>query len=230
TIEARSKNDIVKYRDIFLAIYLSDDKSTNDEIFRSLYKSIKGLIKNFIPTKNDGTDKSENVVSNSSNINFELVDWGIQNKKWFYWNSSDYEKFNEAKYREITSIYAIEKWDLLTCIKNAEVESFNKWFASLVQINREEFLQELNQINLINNPKINQLKLFRFSDSTFYSANETASKTDTSNPEDVPKTIVFHSTSTFSIKRELEILGFVSSDIDIEGAYPNLYKALGLKI
>lgn len=230
SIEALAKNEIEKYRDIFLAIYLSDDKPSNDDIFRNFYKSIKGLIANFIPTKNQDTDKHENVVSNNSKINFELSDWGIENKKWFYWNSTDFKKFNEVKYREINSIYKIEEWDLTTCIKNANAEFFNKWFALLSSVEQNNFLSLLELSDLRDVSKINHLKLFKFSDNEFYSANESVQKIADFSSEVKPKNLVFHSTSTFAIKNELEKLELMTSEIDIEKNYPKLFNALGLKL
>lgn len=229
-IETLAKNEIEKYRDIFLAIYLSDDKPANDDIFRNFYKSIKGLIGNFIPTTNQDTDKHENVVSNNSKINFELADWGIESKKWFYWNSTDNKKFNEAKYREINSIYTIEEWNLITCIKNADVELFNKWFASLSPELQNKFLSELESVDLKDVSTIIKLKLFKFSDNKFYSANETTTKIDEVDSEVKPKTLVFHSTLTFTVKSELEKLELLTSEVDIEKTYPNLFTALGLRL
>ena len=229
-IETLAKTEIEKYRNVFLAIYLSDDKPANDDIFRNFYKSIKGLIGNFIPITNQGTDKHENVVSNNSKINFELADWGITNKKWFYWNSTDYEKFNEKKYREINSIYNIEEWNLITCIKNADVELFNKWFASLSPELQSKFLNELESADLKDAKNIFQLKLFKFSDNKYYSANETASKIDEVDSEVKPKNLVFHSTRTFTIKSELEKLELLTSEVDIEKTYPNLFTALELRL
>lgn len=230
TIETIAENDISKYRDIFLAIYLSDDKPTNDHIFRSFYKSIKGLIKGHIPTKGNGFDKAENIVSNSSRIDFELADWGIKNKKWFYWNSTDYKKINEAKYREINSIYTITEWNLSTCINNAAIESFNNWFALLSADAQNNFLRELDSTDLKDVSKINQFKLFKFSDNKFYSANENTSRIEEADSKVKPKNLVFHSTKTFTVKTELEKLEQLTSEIDIEKNYPKLFTLLGLNL
>ncbi len=230
TIEKIVECDISKYRDIFLAIYLSDDKPSNDTILRKFYKSLKGLIKGHIPTKGDGFDKAENIVSNASNIDFELVDWGIEDKKWFYWNSTGHKKINEAKYREINSIYTITEWNLNTCINHAVVESFNNWFALLSADAQNNFLNELESSNLKDVSKISQLKLFKFSDNKFYSSSETEVKIKEEDSEVKLKTLVFHSTKSFAIKSELEKLGLVTSKIDIEKVYPKLFNALGLNL
>lgn len=229
-IEHLAKANISKYRNIFLAIYLSEDKISNDEIFRTLYRSIKLLVKKYIPTKDDDVDCAENVISNDSNIQFDLIDWGITNKKWFYWDTKTHAKHNESKYREKSGIYKIEKWDLNISLENCDVAAFNKWYSSLNEIEQKKFLTELDLIELASPTKLKQLKLFKFSDGAYYSANDTLASINTETATAILPKLIFHTPVTFPIKNSLEKLKFVTSNLDLQTNYPNLFELLKLHV
>ncbi|MBK8749060.1 MAG: hypothetical protein IPM04_14955 [Saprospiraceae bacterium] len=119
---------------------------------------------------------------------------------------------------------------LITCISKVDKVSFNNWFVRLSANSQSEFLAELEVSDLKAVSKLSLLKLFRFSDNEFYSANDDASKIDGADSEEKPQNLVFHSTTTFKIKSELEKLEHVTSEIDIEKTYPKLFQSLGLNL
>ncbi|MBK8843047.1 MAG: hypothetical protein KBD43_00280 [Saprospiraceae bacterium] len=221
-------NNIEKYRQIFLSIYLSKKPEQTPEHFSNLYQDLVSITKDFIPNDEDGVSSSIEIVAKNENVNisFKLSDWGIK-KKFFHWQG---EGNKNLLYITVLKEYKIEKWDLITCISNADEVSFNNWFVRLSANSQSEFLAELEVSDLKAVSKLSLLKLFRFSDNEFYSANDDASKIDGADSEEKPQNLVFHSTTTFKIKSELEKLEHVTSEIDIEKTYPKLFQSLGLNL
>lgn len=221
-------NNIEKYRQIFLSILLSNKPEQTHEHFSNLYQDLVSITKDFIPNDEDGVSSSTEIVAKNENVNisFKLSDWGIK-KKFFHWQG---EGNKNLLYITVLKKYKIEKWDLITCISNADEVSFNNWFVRLSANSQSEFLAELEVSDLKDVSKLCLLKLFKFSDNEFYSANDDVSKIDEVDSRVKPKNLVFHSTSTFTIKSELEKLEQLTSEIDIEKNYPKLFNALGLNL
>ena len=231
-IQTYSIKEIEKCRKLFLSIYLSNKPEAVHSQFQKLYEQLIIISKDYIPVQDDKFTATSNVVAKDEKLNliFNLEDWGIS-KQWFYWQGKENKNL---LYKNVLQIYEIPKWDISDCILNTpDLIKINNWIKTIKPEQLKEFISALEGVEtpidtLIQ--KIKLLTLFKFSDSKFYSTNEIASKADPLNTEIKSKTLVFHSSNTFAIKNELEKLEFITSEIDIEKTYPNLFKSLGLNL
>lgn len=231
-IQTYSIKETENCRKLFLSIYLSNKPQAVHSQFQKLYEQLLNITKDYIPVQDDKFTASSNVVAKDEKLNliFKLEDWGIS-KQWFYWQGKENKNL---LYKNVLQTYEIPKWEIADCILNApDLNKINDWIEKIKPEQLQEFLSALEGIE---NPsdiliqKIKQLTLFKFSDKKFYSANETVSKIDGEDSQAKPETLVFHSSSSFLIKNELEKLQFITSEIDVEIICPNLFHALGLNL
>lgn len=210
-------------RNLFLSLYgnflLSKSPKNKPHIDNNFFKFIHQYILENIPTKNGVSDKPENVKINKLQLNLDLSEFGLNDIQWFKWNNeADILLIEEAKKAEKLNI---EEWDIRDIIENADLDCINEWIESQNTEQYNLFLNEIEKSSLRKETKnmLCEIKLFKFSDDCFYSANDLQSIDD----------LIFNFTKTIKIKSELEKLGFTTSELDVS-KYENIFSALSAKL
>lgn len=225
-IIARLNEYKVNNREQFLRLYacllLSDipNKQNNEWLKPIFYDQLLDCLCSNIPTKNNQfSEEPENVKINKLKINLNLADFGLDHIQWFEWKSdNDFDLTLEAI---DSNKLGLESWDIRDIVENADIDCINEWIENQNQEQHTLFLNELEKSDLRKATKnrLCEIKLFKFSDDCFYSANDFKTTDD----------LIFNFTKTIEIKSELEKLGFITSEIDIS-EYENIFSALSAKL
>ena len=96
----------------------------------------------------------------------------LEHIHWFEWS----DKANQLLLDEAQKAdkIGLESWDIRDIIENASLESIDKWITNCDDETYQRFLQEIGESDLRIKTRIKlcKVKLFKFSDSNFYSFSE----------------------------------------------------------
>lgn len=217
------------FKNLFTSILMSEEPSSNfsgngwqSDFF---YNILLEYIKKTIPNKNGFSDNAQNVKINKLKTQLNLKDFGLEHIQWFEWdNEKDSILIDEARKK-----LEIKKWDISDLVENADLESINKWIASIDNETYRAFLDELEESILIQKTKekICQIKLFKFSDNKFHSFNEVVTKDTLGRANFHFSNCFFGNKKIKGIKNELNKLGLVISELSIED-YPKIFTSVTL--
>jgi hypothetical protein len=214
-------------RNLFLSLYanllLSKEPKNKPHIDNSFYKFIRSYLSENIPTKSGVSDNIKNVKINKLKLSLDLADFGLNHIQWFEWdNEADKLLIDEAIKSEKLGI---KEWDIRDIVENANLESIQNWIASCDKETYNNFLKELEESYLRKETKerISQIKLFRFSNSKFYSFNEVVSIKDRLGKTSFKfNNCFFSSSKTRGVKDVLIKLECVVSELSVED-YPTIF-------
>ncbi|MEA5604654.1 sacsin N-terminal ATP-binding-like domain-containing protein [Nostoc sp. UHCC 0252] len=202
-LEQYIENKPDDFRELYANILLSCQPS-KDWINESLYQPLKDYISGKIPTDKGNFYSREKVYIKNTALKISPIDFGIQGKEWFYWNkNSD---------KELVDQVSLQSWKIEDLIIQGDVEFINKWIASTQEKVYMLFLKELNGINdsiWKDNfvEKFCYLKIFKFTDSEYYSINDIKTK---------PSYLLICSQDILALKNILKNkLGFLLSKINL---------------
>jgi hypothetical protein len=247
--------DKSKFLNLYASLLLSDipDRQNNKWLRPIFYDTLLSFLQNNVPTKNGFSGNAQNVKINKLKIPLNLSDFGLSQIEWFEWeNETDKLLIDEATKSEKLGI---EEWDIRDIIENANLERINEWIANRDRETYELFLAELEKIYLREETikKLFEIKLFKFSDSNFYSINdvwtianeretfqektynqyrkayELTTRTRVVQKRILNKSIIFSTDKTINISNELQNLGFAVSLENIS-SYKKIYSALSEKL
>jgi len=217
------QNEKFRYR--FLNIYsnllLSAKASENHKnwVDACLIEPIFNVLKLNIPTLNGYSDNLVTVKIKATFLPILPSDFGCPEIEWFAWHNEkmDKELIDEASNKEKLNL---EKWDIADLLKYAinkgNIEIVNEWIKQanekhFADTNQKDYtylslIQELDKnVKERDLPTISQIKLFKFTDSNYYSLNEIFA-----NPNAV---LIYEKVA--KIKQELRFLGLIVSSLDI---------------
>lgn len=212
--------DIIEYidrqkdenRNLFLNLYasllLSKEPKNKPNINDFFFTHLKNYLPNQIPTQKSCINNAKNVKIKNTFLEISPSDFGCPEIEWFYWHlKADENLINEARNSEKLDL---EKWDIIDLMKyaieNGKVNFIDTWIKSLQFKTYDIFLKEVaDNLTKTSLSVILQVKLFEFSDGNYYSFNEIFSN-------DI---LVLNYYKTFSIRFELQEIGFISSYINI---------------
>jgi hypothetical protein len=193
-------NDIERYRNILLNLYLSDlETANNDKLIQEyLTSNLYQYIQHNIPTKDNKIIKDKNLVKIiDSKLNISLLKYSE-----FYFD-------DETIIREAKRKLGIRKWNIFDILINDNIES---WVQKLSKEDSTVFLEELNKAYGTNNTyrdfNLKNKAIFLFG-KTFLSING------------IPENYFFRGTFDIQTESILEKLGFIFSKNNM-AIYKNL--------
>ncbi|MFN5240586.1 MAG: sacsin N-terminal ATP-binding-like domain-containing protein [Aphanizomenon sp.] len=205
------------YRELYANILLSSQPSKN-WITESLYQPLIHYISGKIPTHRGNFYSREKVYIKNTELNISPIDFGIQDKEWFYWNkNADKELVNKV---------SLKSRKLENLIIEGNIEFINKWINNASENSYKLLLKELSEINdsIWTTDFISivcKLKLFKFTDKKYYSINDIKTKSNY---------LLICSQDTLAMKNILtNKLGFFLSKINLAD-YQNLLGKLESKL
>ena len=224
--EYKDVNNRTAYLQLFSSILLCGNVPSNSAwVNQYFYNALLEHIKVNVPTTNGYCDNSSFVKIRRLKCNIPLA---IANDKycWFEWNADiDSLKpiFDAAKTK-----LGIKEYGIVDFIKDADTEKLNLWIQNADAETYTGFMTELNSHSLLDvSSKIKSIKLFKFSDGSFYSYddiitsqyNYTYRRTDYLYKTD--SVCLFSSSKTENIQQELKTIGFVVSESNLD-KYTNI--------
>jgi len=179
-------DDIGRYRNILLNLYLSDLETANHDklIQEYLTSHLYQYIQSNIPTKDNEIIKDKNLVK----IIDTKLDISLKKHSEFYFN-------DETIIREAKKKLGIKKWNVFDVLIYDDIEN---WVQKLNDQDYQQFLFELNN-KYKNSPTINDKVIFPFG-KTYLSINH------------IPKNYFFRGTFDNNTEEILEKLGFIFSN------------------
>lgn len=166
--EYKDVNNRTAYLQLFSSILLCGNVPSNSAwVNQYFYNALLEHIKVNVPTTNGYCDNSSFVKIRRLKCNIPLA---IANDKycWFEWNADiDSLKpiFDAAKTK-----LGIKEYGIVDFIKDADTEKLNLWIQNADAETYTGFMTELNSHSLLDvSSKIKSIKLFKFSDGSFYS-------------------------------------------------------------
>ncbi len=174
-MEDCKKDNKKLFKSLFTSILMCDENVQNwqNDCF---YVPLLEYIKCNIPTKLGYCDTPKNVKINKLKFPLRLSDFGLEHIQWLDWDTEvDLLLLHEASKK-----LGIEEWDSRDIVENGKVESIDNWIKNCDVTTYLLLLAELEKSNLRikTKEKICKIKLFQFSDSTFYSFDEIISSKD----------------------------------------------------
>lgn len=213
----RSQNNISRFCQLYANLLLSDAPHDNSDWLKEVYYDIiQDYLITSIPTQDSfGNNPSDVKIKKiSTNIPLSVVNDSYQ---WFKWNDENVDSLLSAAKDKL----GIKTFDIVDLIVEADVSKLDTWIASADKVTYKSFLNEINTTtrNLSSNTKfkekIKKVKLFKFSDNSFYAYDELVKYSSNHFVFASGKTI-YTTNKTEDINNELISLGFVISEINID--------------
>jgi hypothetical protein len=223
-------HDRQKFLNVFACLLLSDipNRQNNEWLLPVFYDYLLDYLKTNTPTQNGFANTSQNVKINLLKLNLNLADFGLGYIQWFEWKDNN----DKILLEEAQNKLDIEEWDICNIVENANIDSINNWIANCSNEIYLAFLKELEDSCLRQQTKnkLRQIKLFQFSNGTWYSFNEIIihsiySEGRVSSSIYHFNNVVICNDKTEPIKTILQKLGFVISNLKIS-KYQNIYGSI----
>ena len=206
----------------FLTIYgnilLSDvpSKQNNDWLKPIFYDKLQEFLRTNIPIRGGYfRNDPQQVKIKDIKMEIDLSQVGLAKYDWFVWDAKNKDFTIHAQDKEKLGL---EKWDIRDIVEEANIEELNIWISKLDELAYKSFLHELNtsELRITTEKRLAEIKLFKFSDGNFYSANQQAQH----------GSLIFNTEQkTLEIKDILEELGFITTCLNIS-SYGHIFEAI----
>ena len=220
-----------EFKQLYANLLMSETPHDNSDWLKgTFYDLISSYIKTCVPTSNASFLESDKVFIRDvkCNVPLSLVNSEYQ---WFAWN-------RDANMKPLISAakdkLGLKVYNVVDLVLDANVDILNEWIRNADEKTYIDFIEELSsRLSNINNTKIadklRQLKLFRFSDGSYYSYLDIVKINPGLNLYRYDNTIphIFTISKTVDISDVLVGLGFGISDLNLDD-YPNIRQNFAL--